>query len=210
MMTKRQLKLTAIFLLLLGSVAFLAFVTSERMGVFNNVRYAIADGWACDGVTDDGPAWNASMAALSTTSNGVGGEIILPNKTCLIASQVTVPNDGQNPPHQVSIKITGTGGGGLTQQGTQSCNGGSILNMTFNATTAKILTLGQGALEITGICFKDTNTDFKPFLLDTNTVLQFHHNYCQGNTSHFASPPTQNGQDCIILGGLGTVYDGTV
>src|SRR5215510_4287412 len=157
---------------------------------------------ACDGVTDDTAALNAALAVLNNTG---GGQLVLPpNKTCKIAGQVTLPNDGGTPvPKQKAIAIRGSAAGGVMQNGgiTNTCNGGTILNMTFNSPTGKIDTRGLGRLAISGICFQDSNTDGTPFIFTTNTILDIQGNQFQGNTTSL--------NDGIILGSQGIVSDGS-
>lgn len=180
----------------------------------------ITDPWAdirsygavCNDSTDDTAALNSAIAAVAGSTK-TGGTVYIPPSAsgCKIAGQVTIPNDGATPPNNKPLRIMGSANGGVVQFFPDNgCNAGSTLDMTFNAATAKILTLGLGKLEIANICFKDSNTDFTPFLLTTLTVLHFHGNQVYGNTGHFpvgccsSSPPTQDGQTGVILGGNGT------
>lgn len=154
------------------------------------------------------------VAAMRAFPNG--GWIQLPQGKFVCTTQLLVPNDGASPPTQPSYRISGVASGGTVQFFPDGgCHGGTILDMQFSASTGKIDSRGLGKLEIDHICFMDSATDFTPFVFDTLTVLQFHHNQIIGNSGHFpagccaSAPPTQDGQTGIILGGTGTTADGT-
>ena len=154
------------------------------------------------------------VAAMRAFPNG--GWIQLPQGKFVCTTQLLVPNDGASPPTQPSYRISGVASGGTVQFFPDNgCHGGTILDMQFSASTGKIDSRGLGKLEIDHICFMDSATDFTPFVFDTLTVLQFHHNQIIGNSGHFpagccaSAPPTQDGQTGIILGGTGTTADGT-
>lgn len=158
-------------------------------------------GARCDGSTDDTAAFNAAIAAVTN-----GGTVYVPPSAngCVIAGALVFPNDGASPiPHMKTLRIAGAGAGGLGDAVQGACNGGSILNMTYNAPHAKILLLAAGKLEISGICFEDTNTDGVPFIIDINTILQAHHNQFYGNCSDSTK------QNVFILGGLLTTSGNT-
>jgi hypothetical protein len=166
--------------------------------------------------TGSADSTTALLTAWNVLQSGNGGTLYAPCGTYKFASQITAPNNGANPPLQKTVRLVGCGSGGVIQFFPDNgCNGGTIFNMTFNAPVAKFLSLGLGKLEIAGICFEDTNTDFTPFFLNTLTVLQFHNNQVYGNTGHFpagccsVNPPTQDGQTGIILGGQGTTTSGS-
>lgn len=145
-----------------------------------------------------------------------GAWIQIPAGRFVCTTQLLVPNDGQDPPHQASYRISGAASGGVIQFFPDNgCHGGTILDMRYSAVTGKIDTRGLGKLEIDRICFTDSASDFTPFVFDTLTVLQFHHNQIIGNPGHFpagccsTNPPTQDGQTGIILGGQTEVVDGS-
>ena len=123
------------------------------------------NGAVCDDSTDDTSALNTLLTTVSTA----GGGTIAVYGTCLISGQINIPNDGAGTnPTQKSIRITG---------GIASANGRwatlppspSVLDMRFNSTTGKILTLAAGSLEIDHIYLKDGGSDCAAFIL--------HHQY---------------------------------
>lgn len=153
----------------------------------------------CDGFTDDTAALNSAIASLG---NSGGGMLWLPAKTCKIAGQITIPNNGANSNNKMiggTIRISGQSGGGLEQGYVLSCSG-TVLDMTFSATTGKIDSRGLGKLEIDHICFKDSATDGTTFIFATSTNVQIHDNQFLGNS--LAAPL----QDAIQLGGTGTTF----
>lgn len=165
------------------------------------------------GMADSTAAFNSALTALQ---NGNGGTLFVPIGTYLIAGQISVPNNSANPPLQKAMRIVGEGSGGVVQFFPDGgCSGGSILNMTHNTTTGKIDTRGLGKLEITGLCFEDTNTDFTPWIFTTLTNIHVHDNQFYGNTTHYPAgccltfPPTQTGQPGLVLGGTGTTTNGS-
>ena len=177
-----------------------------------------APGYGAAPVYADRQAGSDMCAKIVTAMkvNPGGAWIQIPAGRFVCTTQLLVPNDGQNPPHQSSYKISGAASGGVIQFFPDNgCRGGTILDMRYNAATGKIDTRGLGKLEIDHICFMDSATDFTPFVFDTLTVLQFHHNQIMGNPGHFpagccpTNPPTQDGQTGIILGGQGLTVDGT-
>jgi hypothetical protein len=165
---------------------------------------APAYGAKCDGSTDDTAALNAALTAMASTNNG--GTIFIPPSAsgCVIAGQVNIPNDGGSPvPKTKALRIIGAGSGGLSDPASHTCNGGSSLNMTWNATHAKILMTSYGKIEISGICFQDTASDATPFVIDVNTILHAHDNQFFGNCGDATK------QDVFVLGGLGTTSGAT-
>lgn len=168
-------------------------------------------GAKCDDSTDDTTALQAAINAYCGSSTAGGAVFVPPSANgCKIAGQITMPNDGGTSPvaNQQPCRIFGESHGGVADfpngGGVQKskCNG-STLDMTFNATTAKFLTLGNGKLEIDHICFKDTNTDATPFIFDTNTVMNVHDSQFLGNCTGSAFNPV------FILGGSSTTVGNT-
>jgi hypothetical protein len=74
--------------------------------------------------------------------------------------------------------------------------GGTILDMRYSGSDAKIVTLGLGLLEMTGLTLYDPSGSSTPFLITTNTTLLVYGNAFIGSKSGTACD-----QDCLILGG---------
>jgi len=154
----------------------------------------------------------AKILAAYSDCSATGCEVRVPAGTYTCTTQLVIPNDGGTPnAHQKTLKLVGAGAGGLGDFYTASPSG-TVLNMTFNATSGgKIQTTGLGQLEVTGITFEDTATDGSPFVFTTNTDLHFHDNqfYGGGQCSGGANPPATGGiqgntaglNDVFILGG---------
>lgn len=162
----------------------------------------IAAGAVCNNSTDDTTAFNA---ALATLKNQGGGTLVVPaGKQCLIAAQVTLPNDGGSPPAQKPIRITSSATAAADARGVAPTNMSGTLNLTFNAANAKILTFGNGQLEIDHITLTDTAADCAAFIMTTSTVVNIHDVLFAGTTSGAAC------NDAVIFGGTGTVLNGGV
>src|SRR5438105_5550901 len=93
-------------------------------------------GALCDGTTDDTTAMTNALQGLY---NQGGGTLMIPaGKTCLIAGQITLPNNAASPPTQKSIRLTGPIGGANGIWGNGIPGTTAALNLTFNAGVAKI------------------------------------------------------------------------
>ena len=160
-----------------------------------------SNGAACNGSTDDTSALNTLLGTVNTA----GGGTIQVAGTCLISGQITLPNSGASSyPTQATIRITGVSGGGTANGSpTTRTTAPAILDMRFNSTSGKILTLGTGKLEIDHLTLKDGGSDCASFLYTTNTTLSVHDNIFTGTASG-----TSACNDAIILGGTTTSYGG--
>jgi hypothetical protein len=170
---------------------------------------------ACDNATDDTAALNSALASLYTAGGGV---LRIPkDKTCLIAGQITLPNDGAVPPHQVPLRITGSGGS-ANGYWTSLPTGASTLNMTYNSAAAKIFSFGAGKLEIDHVSLVDSGSDCATFILATNTTLHAHDMSFSGthsgtaacnNAIQFGNPYNSfNGGVNAAFQGYGTIIEG--
>ena len=149
-----------------------------------------------DGSTDDTSALQDAVDALHALG---GGELLFSAKTYRIDGQIVMPNDGASPvPHMKPIRWVGAGAL-FSGQGT-GIYGGTVLDMRYNTTHAKITTNGLGLFEITGITFTDGGGGTLPWLLTTNTTLHVYRNAFYGSKSTTACD-----QDCILLGGINQV-----
>lgn len=184
---------------------FLA-LDSAATNQFNVLSY----GAKGNGVNDDS---TAVIATLQAAYNAGGGTVFFPTGTYLLAQQITLPNDGSttfnNGPLQPSIRITGAGAAGGFVPGHGSLTkfgpayGGAVLNLTFNAPQGKIMSLGNGPLELDHLTFCDTSTDTAPFFYATNTTVNIHDCTFLGTAS---GPALTN--DAIVLGGTSTTPSG--
>jgi hypothetical protein len=177
-------------------------VASVAEKVFNIEAY----GAVGDGTTDNTTAINNCLAAIYTAG---GGTMYVPVGVFRVNGQITIPNDGVilNPKNK-SIKILGAGRYWSNQTFIVTAQGGSILDMRYTGMGAKLLTLGFGALEITNITITNLGNDFStPFVMTTNTRLHVHDASMFGNN---AATGTSVTQDCIVLGGTGTVTNNTI
>lgn len=157
-------------------------------------------GAKCDGTTDD----TAAVLAALTAAAVKGGTIFTPAGVCKIAGQITIPNSGGGDPTQKPVRLVGIGAhftGDMVAPPAPAALGGSVWDLTYNGTTVggKLLTVGNGTLEISGMTFTDSSGGSLPFLYTTATTLLVHH------SSFFGSKQgTACNQDAIVLGGTTT------
>jgi hypothetical protein len=151
---------------------------------------------------------NATTLASALTALTNGGTIwIPPASSAYKVGCFTIPlltaGSGSTSPTQAPFHITG---GTVSSFGFSAAvnfsqpAAGAILDLRCN-TTARIVTLGAGTLEIDHLTLINGNTgggDTVPFILATNTVLLVHDNTIIGDTTLSGS---NNIQDAIQLGG---------
>jgi hypothetical protein len=162
--------------------------------------YCSASGMHCDDATDDTSAFNA---LLLTVYNQGGGTIIgTPGKTSLISGQITLPNNASGSQRwaQYPIKIQGPGGAGTYDQDNISDGLSFTLDMRYNATYGKLVTLGQGSLTVDGVNFVDGGSDCAAFVYTTATTLFFDKDRFQGTRASSTAGVTS----FSISGGTGT------
>lgn len=153
-----------------------------------------------NGVADDTAAMNAALQALAAT----GGVLVLPPTTTFRCDgQLVIPNSGA--PNYVAAPIRITGGGPGFAALSAGAKGGSILDLRYAGPDAKILALGTGTLEIDHLSLIEGGAGSTPFLLTTSTTIHLHDLYIKGSKSGLLC-----NQDVLLLGGLGTVSDGSV
>jgi hypothetical protein len=177
-------------------------ITASNLRKFMSPEFNVLDyGAVGDGVTDDYTAVMAAHTAASLT----GGDVYFPpGKTYRINSQFILPNDGSATPKQRPIRWIG-GGSLWTGQG-GAPYGGSIIDLRYSGSGAKIETYGLGLFEITGVTLTDFGTSSNAFVKTTNTTLLPHHMSIVGNA---AKSGASCDQDAFILGGTALVVDGT-
>lgn len=152
--------------------------------------------------TDNGIAINAALQAIY---NANGGELLLGIGTWTSWTQIVNPNDGVSiQPKGKSVTITGYGNYWSSQQYQLAAQGGTVLDCRFVGATANLITFGFGTLEIRGITFANLGRNFTtPFIYTTNTRLNIHDCSFLGNYNFVNG--TSSTQDCIVLGGTGTL-----
>ena len=182
-------------------------MTPKRVSDVNETVFNItAYGAVGDGTTDNTTAINNCLAAIFSAG---GGTMYVPVGVFRVNSQIVIPNDGVTlNPKNKSIKILGAGRYWSNQTFNLTAQGGSILDLRYTGAGAKLLTLGFGALEITNIAITTLANDFStPFVMTTNTRLYIHDASFFGNNSATGTSVTQ---DCIVLGGTGTITNNTI
>ena len=153
---------------------------------------------ACNDSTDDTSAFST---LLSTVNSAGGGTIYLDGMCLLNSAEVTFPvsNGAGSIKQTAPIRITGGGPAVAQDWGANGLTATpSGLDLRYNATDAKLVTLGTGNLEIDHITVKDGGSDCAPFILTTNTVVNIHDNTFQGTASGLNAC-----NDAVIFGGTG-------
>ncbi len=139
---------------------------------------------------DSTTAFNSAIAAAMTS----GKALHLHGKRYWISGQITLPTVAGSPNTMKPLKIMGAGCH-ASGQGTAP-TAGTILDMTYAGTTGKILCLGLGNLEVSGVTFIDSLGGTLPWFYSTNSTLQLHNNAFIGTKTGTACD-----QDAIVLGG---------
>jgi hypothetical protein len=164
--------------------------SSTYVTAFLPSKYGTVD---TTGATDSSAAILACIAAAAVG----GGVVQLPSGTIRCDSQVTIPHDAATPVKQASITIRGTGQltNGLIAAGLTS---GTILDLRYSGTGAKIFTCGRGTLVMEDLTLTDYGTSSTPFVLSTGTTFMPNRVTVIGN-------PTKAGatcdQDAFVFGG---------
>ena len=194
-----------LFFLLIPSLAFAGNYSGtatgpeiDRLHGLSQYNFKTDFGAVCDDTADDTAHLNSALSAIYTAG---GGTLVIPGMCKISSGVITIPNNGDTVyPSQPPIRITGMTGSaanGFWVNGSAMTKDG--LDLTYNAATAKILTLGAGRLEIDHLSIIDSGSDSAAFLMTTNTTLMFHDNYVSGTGSGASAV-----NDAIILGGVCT------
>src|SRR5262252_9135234 len=172
------------------------------------VYHVKAYGALCDGTTDDSTAVTNAIAAAN--SAGTGGIIEFPPGTCVINSQIALPNDGGSPAKQLPFRLHGAMSAKAGQQ--NAPYGGTRLLLGYSGSGAKIVTTARGVLELDHLSLEESGaTTTTPFLLTNFTILSVDANKFYRYSSKAL---TTCDQDAILLGtsstgmgGYGTVIE---
>lgn len=142
--------------------------------------------------------------------NPVGGQadkpftILFGYATIADSSCWIMPNDGTSLPKQGSRRILGVGIDAATIPAGKTPTSGTIINNSCNSGVAKLDSRGAGVLEMHGVTWMDSSGSSLPFAFFTNTMPKISDNQFYGSKNGVL-----NDQDAIILGGTGTVSDGS-
>lgn len=182
---------SAILVVLLGS----SLVTSAQVvgsGVFSGSKsgssnpviptgYCAAPGMKCDGVTDD----TAAFQSLLNTTAAAGGGVIqgTAGKTSLLLGQITIPSAATTPWAMSPLRIIGSNAsfGGSDQPTVGAPGTPFTLDLRFAG--SRILSLGQGVLEIDHVNLINGGSSCGVFLQTTLTNVKLHDNSIFGNTA---------------------------
>lgn len=155
-------------------------------------------------IVDDGLDDSTAVIAAITAASLTGGTVYFPAGTYRIDSRLAIPNDGDTVPKQRPIKLQGAGALYSGRGATSAPYGGTILDLRYAGSPAKIDTRGLGLLEITGLTLEDTTDGTTPFIQTTNTTLLVNHSGFYGKTGGLLAV-----QDAIVLGGTSADDDGS-
>ena len=179
-------------------------------------------GFVCNGVTDNTAALNT---LLTTVVAAGGGTLVFPvtgyAKRCVFNSaEITLANNGDTlidgggsvssqPPMRWTCGANGPvqfdqvlnwGGSYPLSQVQNAC----VLDLQYNATDAKLVSLGLGTWEIDHLTLVDTSTDCATFVLITNTQPNFHDNTVIGTTASATGGPYSCNDGFVFGGGTTT------
>jgi hypothetical protein len=156
------------------------------------------------GATDCSTAF---LAAL-TAAQAAGGTLVLPPGTLRINSQITLAHENDTNvttgiQNQKSVRITGAG---QSKDMNGSPDSGTILDLRYSGSGAKIQSFGTGIFEMDHMTLTDFGTSSTPFVLVTITIPKFHNLTVVGNPS---KTHAQCDQDAFVFGGNTNIYTTT-
>lgn len=158
----------------------------------------------CPGDATDVTSYvNSAIAA----SQAFGGTVeLVPGKLYTCLGALTPTYTGTTTPTQKPVRITTRGAASSNGMWpSNALNGGATLDLRYagagGTSPAKIDTRGAGRMEIDHINLISGGTDNYPFVQTTNTRVDIHDCFVQGNTANSGSACLQ---DAFILGGTST------
>lgn len=158
-----------------------------------------------NGTTDDSTAVNAAILACHTAG---GGTVYFPAGTYkMLDNPLTIPTlssdnwvvAGGRVKRMNSMRITGDNPDCSPWSVAAVPSGGTVIDLQYAQSPAKVICLGAGLLEVDHISFLDTVEGASPFFFTTNTILRVHDCLIYGKTSGaYNTTAAQNG---FIFGG---------
>lgn len=158
----------------------------------------------------NGTDQTANLVALLVTlqNAGTGGELDFHACAYLFnnATAVVIPNDGGNPPNQVTFRFSGSGYWG-SGQSNGTVNGGTVFDLRSGNALGQIQTYGNGTIEFDHITLTNGGSSTgTPFFYTTLTTPNFHQVSVVGASNHVG---TSADQDFWVLGGTTAANSGT-
>lgn len=161
------------------------------------VNYCTAPGMKCDGTTDDTTAAQNLLNAVATAG---GGTIQGPcGKTTLWLGQVTMSAALTSPWAMSPIRITGCGASMGSADNITTGAPGTPFTIDARFAGSRIISLGQGTLEIDHINLKNGGSSCGAFFQTTLTNLKLHDNSIFGSIANGGQ--TNACDDVWIAGG---------
>ncbi len=200
-----------------GTVTTSGLTTTGMCAEFSGISVITSAGIPCNingfyytsrYITPSGDNTADLQSLLQTVYNAGGGTIVCDlHGSYTILGQIVIPNTGGTAPTMPAIRITGN----AINFGFWNDSNGNLdlgycgFDLRYAGATAKIVTLGEGNLEIDHISLADNGaTNTTPFIFTTNTNVYAHENSIKGSTGSLST------NDFIILGGRTEVRDGTI
>lgn len=154
--------------------------TSWSQGGVQSANICTASGMKCDGTTDD----SAAMQSLVITTEALGGGILQGpcGKKTVWLSQIAIPFAPATPWGMSPLRITGCNAsfGGSNSPVLAPPGAPFIIDTRFAG--SRILSLGQGVLEIDHTTFVNGSTNCGTLIQSTLTNVKFHDNAIWGST----------------------------
>lgn len=179
-----------------GAIAELdAEASSRYLSVFTPEAYSSTP-WAIDVDFTD------AIQAAWTAAEEAGGKVRFGSRNYLVLGELTIPHDPATPYASRPTIWEGSGADAFSPEtSTRDPQGGTILDFRGGGSgPACVMALGDGRWESFGVTFwqSGATAHTKPYILTTNTRLDFHHNSFFGHPTKLT---TLCNQDAIVLGG---------
>jgi hypothetical protein len=152
-------------------------------GKLNSIlNYCSATGIKCDGATDDTAALQTFLTAVAAAG---GGTIQGPcGKTSLLLGQVTIPSAATTPWAMSPLRITGCGASFGSANSLTSGPPGNAFTIDARFAGSRIISLGQGVLEIDHVVFVNGGSSCGAFFQTTLTNFKWHDNAFYGSIAN--------------------------
>lgn len=173
-------------------------LTSAALGGLPAI-YRVADYGILPG---QGDVSAALLGLLRTVHDAGGGTIAFDEGVYRVDSRLEIPNDNNGdfrlPPTQKPIRIVGAGPLFSGQGGAP--NGGTIIELAFAGSPARLYTRGDGLLQLENLTLSSPAPNSTPLLMSTNTTL-----LVRGCTFYGSITAPNCIEDAIVLGGASNI-----
>lgn len=172
-------------------------VAPQSNGVWNICQ---APGIRCDGVTDDTTAFQTLLNTVSAMGGGtLQGQQA---KTMLLLGQITIPRLSSSSPWPMApIRITGSGASMGAADNPIGATPGAAFTIDARYAGNRIVSLGQGTLEIDHLNLVNGGASCGTFIYTTLTNLNLHDDSIFGSLANGGLGVTTQCDDVWVAGG---------